>query len=106
MLLHEFNWKKEVLESKEPVLADFWANWCPPCRMMEPVIEALAKQFKVCKVNVDTNQRLASRYSISSIPALVIFRGGKEVARHIGVTPEGVLRAELEAQRSAAEQAS
>jgi thioredoxin 1 len=68
--LHEFKWKADVLESTEPALVDFWAAWCPPCRMMNPVIEALARDFKVCKVNVDTNQELAARYKISSIPAL------------------------------------
>ena len=71
MLLHEFNWKKEVLQASKPVLVDFWASWCPPCRAMNPTIEALAREFKVCKVNVDTNQELAAHYGISSIPALL-----------------------------------
>jgi thioredoxin 1 len=65
MLLHEFNWKKEVLQASEPVLVDFWASWCPPCRAMNPTIETLARDFKVCKVpggrNVDTNQELVAR---------------------------------------------
>jgi thioredoxin 1 len=96
MLLHEFNWKKEVLQASEPVLVDFWASWCSPCRAMNPVIEALARDFKVCKVNVDTNQELAAHYDISSIPALLVFKGGRIAARHFGVTPEAVLRAEMQ----------
>jgi thioredoxin 1 len=96
MLLHEFNWKKEVLESHEPVLVDFWAAWCGPCRAMNPTLELLARDFKVCKVNVDTNQELAARYDISSIPALLIFKDGQIAAQHIGVTPEATLRAELQ----------
>jgi thioredoxin 1 len=96
MLLQEFNWKKEVLQSTEPVLVDFWASWCPPCRAMEPVIEALAGDYKVTKVNVDTNQELASHYGVESIPTLLIFKEGRIAARHTGVTPESTLRAELQ----------
>jgi thioredoxin 1 len=99
MLLHKFNWKKEVLEASEPVLVDFWASWCPPCRAMNPSIEALAEDFKVCKVNIDTNQELAARYDVSSVPTLLIFKGGQIVARHVGVTPEATLRAELQKLR-------
>jgi len=96
MLLQEFHWKKEALEAGEPVLVDFWASWCPPCRAMSPVIEALAKEFKVCKVNVDTNPELAARYDISSIPALLVFKNGQIAARHVGVTPEADLRNEMQ----------
>ena len=95
MLLHEFNWKKEVIQSTEPVLVDFWASWCSPCRAMNPTIEALARDFKVCKVNVDNNQALAAHYDISSIPALLIFKDGQIAARHVGIVPEATLRAEM-----------
>ena len=96
MLLNKFKWKKEVIDSVDPVLVDFWAEWCTPCRTMNPVLEALAKDFKVCKVNVDTNPQLAAAYSISSIPALLIFKNGQVVGRHAGIQPEWALRTELQ----------
>jgi thioredoxin len=96
MLLHEFNFKMEVLESREAVLVDFWASWCGPCRAMEPTLESLARDYKVCKVNVDTNPRLAARYQVSSIPALMIFKDGRVAAQFVGVTPEATLRGALE----------
>jgi thioredoxin 1 len=95
MLLEEFNWKREVLESDEPVLVDFWAPWCPPCRSMNPVVQSLARDFKVCKVNVDKNPALAARYGVSSIPVFLVFKQGKIVAQHLGITPEATLREEL-----------
>ncbi|HEV3256876.1 MAG TPA: thioredoxin [Gemmataceae bacterium] len=100
MLLEEFKWKAEVLQSSEPVLVDFWAAWCAPCRMMNPAIESLARDYKVCKVNVETNQELAAHYHVSAIPALLVFKDGRIAARHEGVVQEQTLRAEMEALKS------
>jgi thioredoxin 1 len=96
MLLEEYNFKREVLEDPGPVLVDFWAEWCPPCRVMNPVVESLARRFKVAKVNIDTNGPLAAKFQVSAVPTLLVFKGGQVVRRHEGVTPEATLRAELE----------
>ena len=82
--------EKEVLQSAKPVLVDFWAEWCAPCRMLGPTIDAIAEQFSetagVVKVNVDDNTATAQRYGIKGIPTLILFSGGKEVERVVGAT--------------------
>jgi thioredoxin 1 len=93
------NFEKEVLESKTTVLVDFWAQWCGPCRMVTPVIEAVAKEYedklKVCKVNVDYAPNTASQYDIMSIPTLAIFKKGKVVKRTVGALSKTDLDAEI-----------
>lgn len=84
------SFEQEVLQSSKPVLVDFWAEWCAPCRMLTPTIDAIAEQFAdsagVVKVNVDDNTSTAQRYGIKGIPTLILFSGGKEVERVVGAT--------------------
>ena len=86
------NFKSEVLESDLPVLVDFWASWCAPCRMMSPVIEELAKDYagrvKVCKVNVDQEPSLAQQCKISGIPTVMVFESGKLKQVSVGYKPK------------------
>ena len=84
------SFEKDVLQASKPVLVDFWAEWCAPCRMLSPTIDAIAEQFSesagVVKVNVDDNTSTAQRYGIKGIPTLILFSGGKEVERVVGAT--------------------
>ena len=99
--LNDENFKKEVLEADLPVLVDFWASWCGPCKMLGPVIEKLADddqgKVKVCKVNIDEGKSSAAEYGIMSIPTLIIFKDGKVVDKFTGVLPKAKLEEKLEA---------
>lgn len=95
------NFQAEVLNSDQPVLVDFWAAWCGPCRMIAPLIEELARDYdgkaKIGKLDVDNNQRVAMQYGIRSIPSLLIFKGGKVVDQIIGAVPKTHISSKLEA---------
>ena len=94
------NFQQEVLESSIPVLVDFWASWCMPCRMLAPTIEKLAEEnqgkLKVCKLNTDENQNISAQYGIQGIPTLIIFKEGKEVGRTVGVMSKEKLQEKLD----------
>ena len=96
------NFKEIVLDSEMPVLVDFWATWCGPCRMVGPIVDELANEFKgkavVGKVNVDDNSSVPSEYGIRNIPALLIFKNGEIVDKVIGAVPKNVLAEKIEAQ--------
>ncbi|MEO0407979.1 MAG: thioredoxin [Cyanobacteria bacterium P01_A01_bin.135] len=94
------SFEKEVLENDVPVLVDFWAPWCGPCRMVAPVVDEIAEQYdgkvKVVKVNTDENPSVASTYGIRSIPTLMIFKGGQRVDMVVGAVPKTTLANTLE----------
>ena len=91
MILNKANFEEEVLKSEQPVLVDFWASWCGPCRMLAPTVDAIADDYasvvKVGKVNVDEENELAMRYKVASIPTLIVFKNGEAVNRSVGVVP-------------------
>ena len=98
------DWNVEVLQASEPVLVDFWAEWCPPCRKLTPVIEALADEYagrvKVVKVDVDQSPDVAGRYGIFSIPTLLLFREGRVLEQSVGFRPREELKRFLDGHQS------
>jgi thioredoxin 1 len=95
----DVNFQAEVIESETPVLVDFWAPWCGPCRVVAPVLEEIAgerEDLRIVKLNVDENQQTAASFEVLSIPTLILFRDGQAVKKVIGAYPKKKLEAELE----------
>ncbi len=97
------NFENEVLNSDKPVLLDFYADWCGPCKMLAPVVHEIAEEnagtIKVGKINVDEQMELAMRFQVSSIPMLVVFKNGKAVARSVGYRPKAEIAAMVESAK-------
>jgi len=97
-ITHE-NFEKEVLKSDKPVLIDFWAPWCMPCKIIAPSVEKLAEELKgkvvICKSNVDESSEVATDLAVLNIPTLILFKGGQEVARMIGVNSKEAIAAKI-----------
>ena len=102
LVITDANFDEVVLKSDKPVVVDFWAEWCGPCRMVGPVVEELAKEFEgkavVGKVDVDSNPEISMKFGIRNIPALLFFKGGEIVDKQIGAVPKSVLAQKLNAQ--------
>lgn len=100
--LNDQNFEELVLKADKPVLVDFWAEWCGPCRMVGPVVDELSSEYEgkavIGKVNVDTNPNVAMQFGIRNIPALLYFKGGQVVDKQIGVAPKSVLAGKIDAQ--------
>ncbi len=107
--IEDSNFETDVLGSDKPVLVDFWAAWCAPCRMLAPTVDALAEQYSgnvnVVKLNVDDNPSIPSRYGIKGIPTLILFKGGREEERVVGATSKDAISRMLDKHVSSAQSA-
>jgi len=99
--INDQSFENEVIKCGMPVIVDFWAPWCGPCRMLTPVTEKLAEKYagrvKFCKLNVDENRQTAAKYQVMSIPLLLFFKNGKQVDSVLGAVPEGEIRPKVDA---------
>jgi len=99
--INDQNFENEVSKSEIPVVVDFWAPWCGPCRMLAPVTERLAESYtgkvKFCKINVDENPQTSTKFGVMSIPTLIFFKGGEQKDSSLGAVPEAVLKPKIEA---------
>ena len=101
VIVTDANFEEEVLNAKEPVMVDFWATWCGPCRMLAPVVEVLASDYagkvKVCKLDTDQGPETSTKYRISSVPTILFFKNGQVVSQAVGLQSKSALQEKLDA---------